>query len=399
VLVAERGGRGSRPTSQWVSAWFAAQQGPCPYGFVEQPLPLEGVFPEWEARDQTVFLVVRPVVSGDGLIIRLSNRYGDRPVEFGAVTAGGAPVEFGGRRSCVVIAGAEILSDPIDRSVNAFEKLVVALHVRGCSGSMTWHAKALTTSWASAPGSGDLSAGAAAGVPLHSWFWLSEVVVRSAEPPNVLIAIGDSLTDGTTLGVDAYERWTDVFSQQFAPYFVALNAGIGSNRIGFRTNGKLIGELVGEPSEDPCRNCGAIALERLRSDVLDRDGVTACAVAGGLNDLVAGASALDVITGFGRLASELTAAGVEAIGCTIPGAGASDYGRDCVAAVAEVNTWLRSSASPFGRLADFAAAVADPGDPTALDCCCDGGDGIHPNALGHTRMAEAVAVALGLIRV
>ena len=39
---------------------------------------------------------------------------------------------------------------------------------------------------------------------------------------------------------------------------------------------------------------------------------------------------------------------------------------------------------------DFAAAVADPGDPDRLNPAYDSGDHLHPNAAGYRAMAAAI---------
>ena len=39
---------------------------------------------------------------------------------------------------------------------------------------------------------------------------------------------------------------------------------------------------------------------------------------------------------------------------------------------------------------DFAAAVADPGDPDRLNPAYDSGDHLHPNAAGYRGMAAAI---------
>ena len=49
-----------------------------------------------------------------------------------------------------------------------------------------------------------------------------------------------------------------------------------------------------------------------------------------------------------------------------------------------------SQASRFDGVIDFAAAVADPGNPDRLNPAYDSGDHLHPNAAGYRAMAAAI---------
>ena len=73
-----------------------------------------------------------------------------------------APVMFAGQKSVTVAPGQSAVSDPValpfvkapaDPMLRG-RKLSVSFHVAGESGPMTWHAKALQTSYLSPPGSG-----------------------------------------------------------------------------------------------------------------------------------------------------------------------------------------------------------------------------------------------------
>ena len=71
------------------------------------------------------------------------------------VTGTNRPVAFAGKPAVTIAPGASVWSDPVDlafvRDADAAElagrKLAVSFHVAGESGPMTWHAKALTTSY------------------------------------------------------------------------------------------------------------------------------------------------------------------------------------------------------------------------------------------------------------
>ena len=79
-------------------------------------------------------------------------------------------------------------------------KLAVSFHVVGPTGPMTWHAKALQTSYLSRPRSGAHTSDeddAAFPFTTTSWYFLDAVDVMAPADTVVVCAFGDSITDGT----------------------------------------------------------------------------------------------------------------------------------------------------------------------------------------------------------
>jgi hypothetical protein len=52
-----------------------------------------------------------------------------------------------------------------------------------------------------------------------------------------------------------------------------------------------------------------------------------------------------------------------------------------------VNQWIKESGE-FDYVVDFAAALANPADPSELDLAYDSGDFLHPSVAGFSKMAE-----------
>src|SRR5260221_13993865 len=164
------------PAQKWVTAWAASAQGPYPVGNPSAQPDLRFAFPvaETGARDQSFRLIVRPDIWGQQARLRFSNALGTAPVTFDGVFAGlqmsGAAlvprsnqrVSFAGKPSVTVPAGGSVWSDPVAlpfvrcgaAAALAGRKLAVSFHIAGESGPMTWHAKALTTSYLTPPGGG-----------------------------------------------------------------------------------------------------------------------------------------------------------------------------------------------------------------------------------------------------
>ena len=211
--------------TRWADAWTGSAQGVYPVGYsVAQPGPtgpagpgntaplLTAAFPDNQARNQTLRMIVHPSVAGTSWRVRLTNEFGTRPVTFGRAYVGlqssGANVApgsnraltFGGRRSVTVPAGRTTLSDPVSVKVTDAwsQRLTVSLHIAGESGPMTWHAAAFTTSYVSDPNAGDHTADATDTAFPHSttsWFFVSEVQAQRRDAATV-VAFGDSITDG-----------------------------------------------------------------------------------------------------------------------------------------------------------------------------------------------------------
>jgi hypothetical protein len=222
----------------WITAWTGSVQGPYPVGNPSAQPDLTFAFPDPQAgaRDQTFRLIVRPDLFGPQARLRLSNALGSRPVTIDGVHVGlqlGGPAlapgtnvaaSFGGKASFTVAPGELIWSDPVDlpfwrRKTGALagRRLAVSFHVVGESGPMTWHAKALTTSYVTAPGAdakGQLEDESAFPFSTTSWYFLDAVDMRAPAGARLVVAFGDSITDGTASTLNGDDRWPDVLARR-----------------------------------------------------------------------------------------------------------------------------------------------------------------------------------------
>jgi lysophospholipase L1-like esterase len=86
--------------------------------------------------------------------------------------------------------------------------------------------------------------------------------------------------------------------------------------------------------------------------------------------------------------------GVRIYGATLLPFGGSFYDTpERESARRTVNAWIRTSGA-FDAVIDLDAALGDPANPTRLLPEADTGDHLHPNEIGHRRIAEAVDVGL-----
>jgi lysophospholipase L1-like esterase len=399
---------------KWVATWAASVHGPYPSGNPSAQPDLKYAFPDpaQGAVDQSFRLIVKPDLWGDRLRIRLANTFGTRPVTFDAVYVGvsssaGAvvtgtnrPVSFGGQRSVTLAPGASTYSDGVELKLPAGaltegRKLAVSFHVAGPAGPMTWHAKALQTSYLSRPRSGvhtNNEDDAAFPFTTTSWYFLDAVDVMAPSSTVVVCAFGDSITDGTLSTLNGDDRWPDVLSRRLHAVYgrrvSVVNAGIGGNRI-------LTPDTY--PPPQPFAG-GPSALQRLDRDLFGLSGLSAVVLLEGINDISAGASADAIIAGMKELASRVKAKGITIVGATITPsltANGNSGTPDANVRRQAVNTFIRTGGI-FDAVADFDAATVDPATGALREefvpnsTIGGAGDRLHPNRAGYQAMGNAV---------
>jgi len=353
------------PGDHWVAAWTAAPQSSSlgrpddtPAGAVDGPART--------FRDQTVRIGVTPHTSGSAIRVHLSNRYGLVPVTVTSATIGEQdgdaalasgtvrPLTFGGAPGFSIPSGGEVVSDPLVADVTPFAPLAVSAHVAG-PAAPDFHQWAQTTNYATAPASGDHAAdisGAAFTQSFSSSYLVSGVDVMTSSAVGVVVALGDSITDGIGSTPSKDHRWPDALARRFVESSTPLtivNAGIGGNRVAKSTSG-----------------IGQAASSRVSRDALDQPGVTDVVVFEGINDITTsnGGSevASRVIDGYRAIIEKAHSKGVRVTGATITPAGLTGSRES---ARREINTWIRTSGG-FDRVLDFDSVVRDPKQPSRV---------------------------------
>lgn len=347
----------------WTTAYLAAlgDPGGTP-PFMPQPRSFSA---------QAVRQAVRLRRGGGALRLTLSNEFGRTPLVIDEVTvASGVPVPYRGGARWEIPPGETATSDPVPLATAAGDELLVSCFVSGSAEPAAYLHSAQRT--------GEILPGTER---FTSLYWISRVRTDAPATGPVVVALGDSITRGDATSADRDQRYPDHLQRRLLAAGIegaaVLNAGIGGNR--------LLGPLF-----------GPTMTERFARDVLGVPEVTHVLIMGGLNDLAMGSPADDITAALFALARRTREHGARPIlGTLTPIMGSAHEmfrgdGRESVRqavnqAIIGQRDW---------PVADFAAALADPDDPTRLAAAFDSGDGVHPGDAGARALAETVDLGL-----
>ena len=394
---------GSSPalSSGWVASWAAS---PMAASNIVSSTAYAGF------SDQTVRNVIYTSVGGDELQVQLSNTFGATALTVGAVSVGvvldGAqllpgtshPLTFHGSTSVTILAGAEVLSDPLTMHVQPLQELAVSIYLPAPTGPATYHFDAQQTGYiASGDHSGDAGDAAYSSTD-SSWFFLTGLDVHDQSAPGTIVAFGDSITDGHMSLSGGNARWPNYLARR-------LDALLGSGAPAVVDEG-IVGNRV--LSDSTC--FGESAEARFERDALSQPGVTEVILLEGINDIGfsgqadSGCSApanstvtaAQIEAGYRELIGMAHAHGVRIFAGTLTpfmGSNATYGGNDGTAygeALREqVNTWIQTS-NAFDGVINFSQAVQDPYDPLYLNPAYNSGDDLHPTDIGYEAMAGII---------
>jgi len=420
VLFSLSGRARAQEQGAWVGTWATAPVLLPPPGDGAPGGPGAGPV---RIADQTVRQIIHTSIGGSAIRVALTNLFGSEPLEIGAAhvalrdgdaaidTSAGAALQFAGMPSVTVAPGAMVVSDAVEFGVPALADLVIDLYVQGDSASgtgATVHGTGLTTNYLSPAGDHTGVADLPVEQTFQSWFYLSRVEVLAPEGTPVVVALGDSITDGTASTPDTHSRWPDFLARRLVqrpgstPPGV-LNVGIGGNRVlGHNAGlGILRRDADGPPPPPPNPNAlfGPSALSRLDRDVLSQPGVTHVIVLESTNDIGMAfesetPTVEEIIAGHLELIERVHAHGLKAYGATLAPFEGAFYFRE----IGEVkrqafNQWMRTSGA-YDAVIDFDAAVRDTTDPSKIREDYQSGDWLHPSDIGYRAMAHAIDLTL-----
>jgi hypothetical protein len=229
---------GNAQQSTWVTTWAASPQSASPDP--DEPLLKIG--------DQTVRERMRVSVGGTQIRIRLSNEFGSTPLIIGSATVAlpTSPtgikassihaVTFNGSNSVTIPAGAPILSDPIALPIAPEVEISLSLYFPKRVATPTIHGLALKHAVISQHGDHTRAETIEGGTQTESSILVSAVLVPAQPSQRLLVAFGDSVTDGDGSTVDADHNWPDDLVRRLGTLpssskLAVVNEGIAGNRL------------------------------------------------------------------------------------------------------------------------------------------------------------------------
>lgn len=369
----------------WTTAYLAALADPDETPpFVPQPKAFTA---------QTIRQAVRLRRGGTAVRLVLSNEFGHAPLVIDQIGVSGSdastilPALRDGAARWQVLPGQTAASDPVPLPIAAGQDLIVTCFVSSRTEPSAFLHSALRTGEA-APGNQLGRRELTGPQPFISLYWVSKVLVNSPAEGPVIVALGDSITAGVGTTLDRDQRYPDHLQRRLSAAgltgAVVLNAGLGVNR--------LLRPRVG-PS----------MTERFPRDVLAVAESTHVVIMGGGNDIVLPSmlgeersAADDIVAGLFGLARRAARHGIQPVLGTLTPFGGSTF----ETIRADGNENIRQAVNHAlttqqdWPVADFAAALADPGDPTLLAAAFDSGDGVHPGDAGARALADTIDLVI-----
>lgn len=373
---------------KWIDAW----------GVSFLPTTVNGQLrPALSFDHQTIRLNIFSKLAGTQARVKFTNKFQTAPLVIGSahlalradagtiVPATDRALTFSGAKSATLAAGAELWSDPVTLDVPQHAEVAVSIYLPENFKPTAFHLTGSKTNYVSTAGdftsAPTMPVAPGTGRPNDSVYFISGLQVMAPARTKVIVAIGDSITDGAASSLDGNGSWPDMLSKRLpalpdgTPVSV-INMGIGSNRI---------------TSADAA---GPTGVHRFADDVLARSNVTHVLVLEGINDIsYEHVKPEQLIAAYQDVIARAHAKGWKIFGGTLlPIQNSTKDTPENEATRQTVNQWIRTSKA-YDAVLDFEKVVQDPANPLRIRRDLTG-DFVHPNSTGYRLMAESIDLKL-----
>lgn len=372
---------------QWTGTWATS---------VEYTGPSD--MPKKSLSNRAIREIIHVSIGGELMRMQFSNVFGNEAVEIKSVYIADTKdlydidvktaryLTFNGKRSVKIEAGKDVYSDNIKYNLKPLQRLTVTISYGNQTPEhATSHRGSRTTSYiieGEAKPKSDF--GAESAERLDHWYNIASLDVMAPKETPVVVALGNSITDGRGTTTNLQNRWTDRMAEALEGKVGVLNQGIGGNAV-----------LRGGLSQP--------ALVRFDRDVLAQTAAKTLIIYEGVNDIGGAredspkdnsiARANELIEAYKTMTDKAHAAGMKVYIATIcPFKGNSYYTFFHEAARQTINEWIRTQKVADGVI-DFDAAVKDPQDPAKLQQKYSD-DWLHLNPAGYELMGKLAAEAI-----
>ncbi|KAE8443760.1 hypothetical protein EG329_001354 [Mollisiaceae sp. DMI_Dod_QoI] len=401
------GGYAWRNEAHWVDTWTTMPQLTEPANLPSPPYNQTGaVFV-----NSTIRQTLHVSLGGSPIRISISNAFGLTDLPITAVTvalptnglAGVAAIDtstlhtvtFSGSKNYTIPNGALVVSDPIPITVAPQSNLAVTMYLQdgqlSSTNAITSHPGSRTTSWMSMGNQvSKQNITDSTTQSLQHWYFISAVEVWRERTARGFVIVGDSITDGRGSDNDKNNRWPDLVLARMQKNLhtsdiAVLNQAAGGNRILYD-------------------GLGPNALGRIDRDVLAQSGIAYSMIFEGVNDI--GTAATDavsqknvgdrIIAAFTQMVERAHAHGYPMFAATITPFSAPGYNvtaqvysdPEREATRQRVNSFIRYS-GVFDAVIDFDAVLRNESFPYSIQTGLQGGDWLHPNALGYQKISQS----------
>jgi lysophospholipase L1-like esterase len=350
-------------STDWTGSWASAPQS-CGGSFA----------------GETLREIVHTSIGGDAARVRISNAFGTGPLQVRDVhvaqrTTGSSidpatdvALTFGGQSSVTIAAGMYAVSDAADFVGKPLSDVAVSFFVVSHVG-VTCHQSGFQTNYQT---TGDAAGDAAlAGSTNGSYYFLSNLDVRSSSGEGAVVTLGASITDGYASSGDDNKRWPN----DLAVRLVMAGRGVGVLNEGISGDGV------------------ANAVKRFDSDVLSQTNLRWVIFSDNpINDLGNfNPPAQTEIDQMKTLIASAHAHGVKFLCSTLtPFQGAGYWSAEKETGRAAINAFIRGAGSGCDGIVDQDTATHDPANATTYLPAFNSGDSLHPNEKGLQAIANAV---------